>query len=91
MFNRKQEQIDELNARNIELARQLRNARLENKQLKEVRLIEVRNNTKILEQNNKKTELINRISSLINSNKYNNEKAVLSKIKELISDYQSQN
>ena len=91
MFNRKQEQIDELNARNIELARQLRNARLENKQLKEVRLIEVRNNTKILEQNNKKTELINRITDLVNANKYNNEKAVLSKIKELISDYQSQN
>ena len=51
MFNRKQEQIDELNARNIELAKQLRDTRLENKQLKEVRLIEIRNNTELLTNN----------------------------------------
>lgn len=36
-------------------------------------------------------DLINRIERLVNSNKYNNEKAILSKIKELISDHQSQN
>lgn len=36
-------------------------------------------------------DLISRIERLVNSNKYNNEKAILSKIKELISDYQSQN
>ena len=36
-------------------------------------------------------ELIKRIERLISSNKYNNEKAVLDKIKELISDYHSQN
>lgn len=91
MFNRKQEKIDELNARNIELARQLRDIKLENKQLREIRLQEVRNNTKILKQNNKQADLINRVNDLINSNKYNNEKAVLSKVKELVSDYQSIN
>lgn len=63
----------------------------ENKELKEIRLLEVRNNTKILQQNNKKTEFLNRITDLITSNKYNNEKAVLNKIKELVSDYQSLN
>ena len=35
--------------------------------------------------------LIERIERLISSNKYNNEKAVLDKIKELVSDYQSIN
>lgn len=41
-----------------------------------------------LEENN---ELIKRIEKLVSSNKYNNEKAVLNKIKELVSDYQSIN
>lgn len=36
-------------------------------------------------------ELIKRIERLISSNKYNNKKAVLDKIKELISDYHNQN
>ena len=36
-------------------------------------------------------QLIKRIERLISSNKYNNEKAVLDKIKELVNDYQSQN
>ena len=40
------------------------------------------------EENN---ELIKRIEKLVSSNKYNNEKAVLNKIKELVSDYQSLN
>lgn len=69
----------------------LKNAEREVKELKQIRLQEVRNNTKILEQSNKKTELIKRITDLVNGNKYNNEKAVLKTIKELISDYQSQN
>lgn len=36
-------------------------------------------------------EVINRIDKLVNFNKYNNEKAVLNKIKELVRDYQSIN
>ena len=36
-------------------------------------------------------DLIKRIESILNSNKYNNEKSVLNKIKELVSDYQSLN
>ena len=34
---------------------------------------------------------INRLEKLVSSNKYNNEKTVLNKIKELVSDYQSLN
>lgn len=41
-----------------------------------------------LEESN---ELIKRIEKIVSSNKYNNEKAVLNKIKELVSDYQSLN
>ena len=37
------------------------------------------------------TELISRISKLLNMNKYNNEKAILNKLKELVDDYQSIN
>lgn len=36
-------------------------------------------------------DLIKRIESILNSNKYNNEKSALNKIKELVNDYQSQN
>ena len=76
MFIRSKE-YDELNARIVELAR-------ENKELKESRLQEVKNNTKILEQNNIKTDIIKRITDLVTSNTYNNEKAILNKIKEVI-------
>lgn len=37
------------------------------------------------------TDFFTRVTKLVNSNKYNNEKVILSKIKELISDFQSQN
>ena len=89
MFKRKE--IDELNARIVELARQVKKLTRENKEQKQITLQELRNNTEILKQNNKNIELIKRITNLVNSNKYNNEKAVLEKIKELISDHQSQN
>lgn len=36
-------------------------------------------------------ELIKRIERHISSNRYNNEKAILNKIKELVSDFDSQN
>lgn len=42
-------------------------------------------------ENEEQRDLISRIERLVNSNKYNNEKAVLRKIKELVSDYQSIN
>lgn len=42
-------------------------------------------------ENDEQSDLIKRIERLVNSNKYNNEKAVLNKLKELVNDYQSQN
>ena len=37
------------------------------------------------------TNFVTLVKKSVNSNKYNNEKAALSKIKELVSDYQSKN
>ena len=42
-------------------------------------------------ENEEQREFISRIERLVNSNKYNNEKAILIKLKELVSDYQSLN
>lgn len=42
-------------------------------------------------ENEEQSYLIERIERLVNSNKYNNEKAVLNKIKELVSDRKSIN
>ena len=42
-------------------------------------------------ENEEQLDLIKRIDESVNSNKYNNEKAVLNKIKELVRDYQSIN
>lgn len=42
-------------------------------------------------ENEEQLDLIKRIDKLVNSNQYNNEKAILNKIKELVSDYQSIN
>lgn len=42
-------------------------------------------------ENEEQRELIDRIKRIATSNAYNNEKAILSKIKELISDSESEN
>lgn len=42
-------------------------------------------------ENEEQKDFISRIDRLVNSNKYDNEKAILSKLKELVSDYQSLN
>lgn len=75
---------DELSARNVELAKQVRDLNIENKILY---------NEKSILSNEKaeQEELLERIKKLVNANKYNNAKAVLNKINELISDYHSQN
>ncbi len=88
MFICKRE-VDKLNARNVELARQLRDVKQENKELKEIRKTEVRNNTLILKVNTAQSKLINEIEKELSSNAYGNEKAKIDKIKELVHDYQS--
>lgn len=60
------------------------NLNLENKALyEEIKILR--------EENSEATDLINNINNLANGNKYNSEKIILDKIKELVSDYQSNN
>lgn len=77
-------EIDELNKRNVELARQVRDLNKEN--------LAVHNENKELRfENEEQKELMERISKLVSCNKYNNEKVILDKMKELVEDYQSNN
>lgn len=76
--------IDKLNKRNVELVRQVRDLNKEN--------LAVHNENKDLRfENEEQKELIDRIKSLVSCNKYNNEKVILDKMKELVEDYQSNN
>lgn len=63
----------------------------QNKELTNENLAVHEENKDLRFENDEQEELIDRIKRIATSNAYNNEKAILSKIKELISDYQSQN
>ena len=96
MFRRKQENIDSLNARCVELARML-------KKKNEELTIARNNNYLIINENEKiRTEnvdlrcekddlrnVLRQINKLMTCNTYNNETVLKSKIIELTSDYQS--
>ncbi len=62
-----------------------------NKELSNENIAVYEENKELRFENEEQKELIDRIARVATSNAYNNEKAILSKIKELISDYQSQN
>ena len=50
-------EIDDLNSRNVNLARQLRDLSFENKQLKDLRKLDVHNNTILTKENTKLQKL----------------------------------
>ena len=86
MFKRKEKQSL------IEASRKaLKNAEKEVKELTKENKALYEENKELRFENEEQSDLIKRIEKLATSNTYNNEKAVLNKIKELISDYQSQN
>lgn len=74
---------DELNARNVELARQVRELNIDNKELRELRKEAVHNNTILAKKNNNLIKTNKAIFELTTSNTYGNEKIILAKIKEL--------
>ena len=59
--------------------------------LKEENLVVHNENKDLRFENEEQKELIERISKLVSCNKYNNEKVILDKMKELVEDYQSNN
>lgn len=65
--------------------------RTENENLTKENLAVHEENKDLRFENEEQKELIDRIARVATANAYNNEKVILSKIKELISDYQSQN
>lgn len=85
-----QKEIKRLKSQCEFLVGKLKDRNLENNKLKKIRILDARNNTKIQEQNNKKTELINNVIKALYCNvKTDTQK--IEKIKELISDFDSQN
>lgn len=68
---------DELNARIVELARQVRD-------LKKDKDVEVHNNTVLLEKNRELTKLVSAVIELATSNDYDRPDVILAKIKELV-------
>lgn len=60
-------------------------------ELKEENLAVHNENKDLRFENEEQKELIDRIKSLVSCNKYNNEKVILDKMKELVEDYQSNN
>ena len=75
MFNRKQKEIDNLNARCIELARMVRKLKNENADLR----CEI----------DEKEETLKLVNKLMTCNQYENDQVIRNKIIELTSDYQS--
>lgn len=75
---------DELNARVVELARQVRDLSEENNQLRDLRVQEVHNNTVLLEKNTELTKILSNIKELSESNNYGKAEIILAKINDLV-------
>ncbi len=75
---------DELNARNVELARQVRDLSEENNQLRDLRVQEVHNNAVLLEKNTELTKILSNIKELSESNNYEKAEIILAKINDLV-------
>ena len=75
---------DELKARNVELARQVRDLSEENNQLRDLRVQEVHNNTVLLEKNTGLTKILSNIKELSESNNYGKAEIILAKINDLV-------
>ena len=74
-------EIDDLNSRNVNLARQL----------KDLRKLDVHNNTILTKENTKLQKLLKDVADRTVACPVGSEKIVLNKIKELVHDYQSKN
>lgn len=75
---------DRLSARNVELARMVKEKSEEVQKLQELRNQDLHNNTILINENTKLIQIIDRVEALASQNRYNNEKVILDKIKEVI-------
>ena len=77
-------EYDRLSARNVELARMVKEKSEEIQRLQELRNQDLHNNTILINENTKLIQIIDRVEVLASQNRYNNEKVILDKIKEVI-------
>lgn len=82
-------EIDELEKRKIELARQVRDLSKENKELKTLRRQAVHNNTILVDENRELIQLLTEIADRAFCCPLDSEKIVLNKIKDLTRNYQT--
>ena len=83
MFGSNRE-YDRLSARNVELARMVKEKSEEVQKLQELRNQDLHNNTILINENTKLIQIIDRVEALATQNRYDNEKVILDKIKEVI-------
>lgn len=96
MFNRKQEEIDRLNTRCVELAKMVKDKDEELKIQKHNNELITQKNEKIINENaslryetEEAASIVKRINLLMTCNQYENDEALKRKILELTRDYQS--
>ncbi len=77
---------DELNARNVELARQVRDLSEENNQLRDLRRQEVHNNTTSVNRNRALTKAIKEMDKLSKMQQYNSVKNLQNKMQSIIKE-----
>ncbi len=80
---------DRLSARNVELARMVKEKSEEVHKLQNLRNQDLHNNTILINQNAKLIQIINKVEALTSQNRYNNEKVILDKIKEVIQSHKT--
>ncbi len=91
MFTRKDRKIKNLETKVINRDILIKDLKAKEALQKQENIALYEENKDLRFENEEQREFINRLDRLVNSNKYNNEKAVLNKAKELVSDYQSFN
>ena len=91
MFTRKDRKIKNLETKVLNRDILINDLKSKEAIQKQENLVLYEENKDLRFENEEQREFISRIDRLVNSNKYNNEKAILSKLKELVSDYQSLN
>lgn len=89
MFKRKQNEIDRLNARCIELAGMLKKKNDELTIAKNNNYLIMQENADLRYENDDLRDVLKQINRLMTCNTYNNETVLKNKILELTSDYQS--
>lgn len=96
MFNRKQKEIDNLNARCVELARMFKEKSDDLKIQKHNNCVIIKENEKVRNENadlrceiDELKDTLKLINKLMTSNQYENDQVIRNKIIELTTDYQS--